>query len=441
MYVVNGSREGSGKVWRPLHVGMVGTRGVPAAYGGFETAVEEIGARLVERGHQVTVYCRRGNAAQSVGAGATGGLGSYRGMELIHLPALRLKSFETLSHTAVSSVHHLWHRKTDVNFVFNAANSPLLRVLRAGGTPVAVHVDGLEWKRGKWGRHGRAYYRMAELLAVRGADALIADAEGIQDYYRHEFGADTTLLTYGAPVLNDVRGSVVEAVGLSPFGYHLVVARMEPENHVHLIVNAYTRSRSTRPLVIVGTAPYAAEYIDAIRRTATADPRIRLVGGIWNQELLDQLYGNALSYVHGHSVGGTNPSLLRAMGAGTPTLAFDVVFNRGVLDHLGRYFKTEDELTQLFEEMEATAPGELQRIGAGLRQRASVQYDWNTVTDGYERLAADLAAGWSTRGRSNGRRRSDGIAWSGERSATEVAPESGAPSHQFGLRNGEVRQQ
>lgn len=405
-----------------LSVGMFGIRGVPAAYGGFETAVEEIGSRLADRGHQVTVYCRWSNRAKIAGGD---GLHSYRGMDLVHLPAWHTKALETFSHTAVSSLHHALHRTTDVNFVFDAANAPFLRPLRAGRTPVAVHVDGLEWKREKWAGHGRTYYRLAESLAVRNADALIADAVGIQDYYRHEFGATTRLLSYGAPLLTDVRGEAVEAVGLAPQGYHLVVARMEPENHVHLIIDAYRRSRSTHPLVVVGTAPYAAEYIERIQEMASSDSRIRLMGGVWDQQLLDQLYGNALSYVHGPSVGGTNPSLLRAMGAGAVTFAYDVVFNREVLGSRGRFFRTEEDLAGLFEELESTRTEERAKIGAALRDRAATHYDWDVVTDGYEQLALDLASGWSTRRQVSGRRRCHGGDWTGESSSlgrTEQPP-------------------
>jgi glycosyltransferase involved in cell wall biosynthesis len=426
--MANGMTEDSSKNTQPLTMGMFGTRGVPAAYGGFETAVEEIGARLANRGHQITVYCRRGNRAGSSRPAASRGLDTYRGMQLVHLPALHTKTLETFSHTAVSAVHHATHRATDVNFVFDAANSPFIRLLRAGRTPVAVHVDGLEWKREKWAGHGRAYYRMAESLAVRDADALIADAAGIQDYYHHEFCADTTLLTYGAPLLTDLHEDAIRAVGLTSRGYHLVVARMEPENHVHLIVEAYRRSRSSRPLVVVGTAPYAAEYIDRIHRTAASEPRIRLMGGVWDQRLLDQLYGHALTYVHGHSVGGTNPSLLRAMGAGAVTLAFDVVFNREVVGSGGRFFRTEDQLARLFEEADSMEADALRAIGSGLRQRAATHYDWEVVTDGYEQLAYDLVAGRTTRNRRSGRRRRGAGEWTGESpSADEWIPsDSGA---------------
>jgi len=358
---------------------MVGTRGVPARYGGFETAVEEVGSRLAARGHEVRVYCRSSGDDPP----------SHRGMRRVVLPALRRRSLETLSHTALS-VAHLLVRRTDVAIVFNAANAPLLPVLRAGRIPVATHVDGLEWQRSKWGPAGRRYYRRAEELAVRWSDALVADAQGIADYYRDEFAAPTTLLSYGAPILVDAPSDRLGDVGATPGGYHLVVARFEPENHVHLMVEGYVRSGARLPLVVVGSAPYADAYTARVHALAAGDERVRFLGGVWDAELLDQLYAHAASYLHGHSVGGTNPSLLRAIGAGTPTIAYDVAFNREVLREAGRYAADADAVRRHVEEVEAS-PEDARAAGAALQLRAR-DYDWDVVADGYEDLARRLRA-------------------------------------------------
>lgn len=300
-----------------MRIALIGTRGVPAAYGGFETAVEEIGRRLAARGHDITVYSRGGEEKMR----------EYLGMRVVHLPALPLKQAETLSHTGLSTLHAWFHRRPDVAFVFNAANSPFVPLLRLRRTPVALHMDGIEWKRSKWGGRGRAYYRWAEEFGVRSADAFIADAPGIVDYYRDEFSVGTELIRYGAPILEDAPTAGIEKLSLTPGGYHLIVARFEPENHVREIVEGYAASTAKLPLIVVGSAPYAAEYTQAITAIADSDERIRLLGGVYDQDLLDALYAHAHTYLHGHSVGGTNPSLLRAMGAGTATTAYDVGFN------------------------------------------------------------------------------------------------------------------
>ena len=371
-----------------LSFAMIGTRGVPAAYGGFETAVDEIGARLVERGHAVTVYCR--SAQQR--------LDSWRGMTLVHLPALRLKVAETLSHTAASALHLTFTEKPDVAFVFNAANSPLVPWIRTLGVPTAVHVDGLEWKRGKWSGAGRNYYRFAERFAVNHADALIADARGIADYYRATYSAPTELLTYGAPIIDRPTSHRLAELDLSPQGYHLVVARLEPENHVDVIVEGYARSGAKLPLVVVGSAPYAARHSEEIRAAANDDPRIHFVGGLWDQELLDELYANAASYLHGHSVGGTNPSLLRAMGGGAPVIAWDVTFNEEVAGPDAAYFSTPLGLARILERAESEPALQIAR-GLRLQQRARTTYDWDDVAAGYEELGFRLHAGETLRAR------------------------------------------
>ncbi|MCU1682743.1 MAG: glycosyl transferase, group 1 [Amycolatopsis sp.] len=377
-----------------MRIAMIGTRGVPARYGGFETCVEEVGLRLVKLGHQVTVYCRR--AEDPHGNGSPGFDTEYEldadatehlGMRLVHLPALRRKTLETLSHTALSVVHANFHRP-DVAFVFNAANAPLLPFLRLRGIPVVTHVDGLEWKRAKWSGLGQRYYRAAEALAVRWSDALIADAAGIQDYYTERFSVSTDYIPYGAPIITDSGAERLAGLGLESGGYHLVVARFEPENHVDLAVEGYLRSGARRPLVVVGAAPYADRYTAAIRQLADGDQRVRLLGSVWDQRLLDQLYSNALTYIHGHSVGGTNPSLLRAMGAGTATTAFDVNFNREVLGEYGRYFTRPEDLAAICDEAEANPSA---TEGRGHAQIASLdRYEWDDVADKYEKLAVRL---------------------------------------------------
>ncbi|EXJ51529.1 glycosyl transferase [Microbacterium sp. MRS-1] len=363
---------------------MIGTRGVPASYGGFETAVEEVGKRLVERGHDITVYTRGSEHRER----------EYLGMRVVHLPALRQKQLETLSHTGLSALHAVSRKAPDAAFVFNAANSPFVPLLRARGIPVALHMDGLEWKRSKWGARGRAYYRWAEQFGVRSADALIADAPGIADYYADQFGVPTELIRYGAPIIESAPIDGITALGLRPDGYHLVVARFEPENHVLEIVEGYRASGAAAPLVVVGSAPYAAEYTQRIHTAAAGDPRIRLLGGVFDQDLLDALYFHARTYVHGHSVGGTNPSLLRAMGAGTAVIAWDVNFNRETLDDLGWFFEDASEVERHFTDLELDRE-QVPTLSAAVQARAKDNFRWDDVATAYENLAGRIAAGSS----------------------------------------------
>ncbi|WP_107766535.1 DUF1972 domain-containing protein [Nocardioides terrigena] len=356
---------------------MIGTRGVPAQYGGFETAIEEIGARLVERGHAVDVYCR--NPGQS--------LREHKGMRLINLPAVRKRSLETLSHSGLSVAHAVANRP-DAAIVFNAANAPYLPILKAARIPTAVHVDGLEWKREKWKGAGARYYKRAEEKAAASGLPLIADARGIADYLMEAYGLTSHFLPYGAPII-DPGAERLSELGLDPRAYHLVVARMEPENHVAQIVEGYVSSHRDHPLVVVGSAPYGDEYMARIRSLAERGD-VRLLGAVWDQEVLNQLYANSLSYLHGHSVGGTNPSLLRALGCGAPVTAYDVNFNREVTAGHASYFTDPQSAGEAITADEKDSKSAVARGVLG-KAHAARAYRWDDVTDGYERLLLDLA--------------------------------------------------
>jgi glycosyltransferase involved in cell wall biosynthesis len=382
---------------RSLRIAMIGTRGVPARYGGFETAIEEIGRRLVRNGHEVTVYCRQDRRAPDASR-------DHLGMTRVTLPALHMRTAETLTHSALSSLHFLLTRRHDVAFVFNSANAVFLPLLHARAVPVAVHVDGLEWRRSKWAGAGRHYYRAAEALAVRWADALIADAPGVAEYYDVEFAASTEQLSYGAPVLTGLPADRLVPLNLVPGRFHLVVARFVPENQVDLIVRGYRASRARHPLVVVGGAPYRDRYTAVVAAAGRADTRVRLVGPVWDQAQLNQLYAHALLCLHGHSVGGTNPSLLRAMGAAAAVGAYDVRYNRDVLGGGGWFFADEAGVARLIEAAERD-PEAVRTYGHSLQERAATRYRWDDVVEGYETLAVRLAEGFSRRGEASGGRR------------------------------------
>ncbi len=360
----------------------MGTRGVPAQYGGFETAVEEIGKRLVLRGYDVTVYCR--NPGQK--------LTEYEGMRLVNAPAIRHRVAETLSHTTLSTAHAIIRDHPDVVLLLNAANAPLLKPLKLARIPTAIHLDGLESKREKWRGAGAKYYRWAEKAAVAWGQEVIADAQAIADYVQTVYGRQCVVIPYGAEVIHP-GSDRLDAVSAGAQDYHLVVARFEPENHVLDAVHAYRASIETRPLFVVGSAPYSQWYVEQVRAAALGDQRIRLLGSIYDQLLLDQLYGNALTYIHGHSVGGTNPSLLRAMGAGAPVLGYDVEFTHEVTAEQALFWGDAAELTTLLDSVSTGAiDQQLRELSDRGRARISEVYQWDSVTDQYEELILRLAA-------------------------------------------------
>jgi glycosyltransferase involved in cell wall biosynthesis len=305
----------------------------------------------------------------------------------VNLRSLRKRSLETLSHTGLSVLHAMRH-KPDAAVLFNAGNAPYIPLLKARGIPTAVHVDGLEWKRAKWEGWGALYYRRAEAVAARSGLALVADAQGIADLLRQNYGVGSYVIPYGAPILAPGTSKLSE-LGLMARGFHLVVARMEPENHVDVIVEGYAEARAAKPLVVVGSAAYGDAYIQRTSALAGSSDT-RFVGAVWDQELLNQLYAHAASYLHGHSVGGTNPSLLRALGCAAPVTAYDVNFNREVTNGHARFFVSPGDVTAAIEADENDPATSLGRGLAG-QQHAAQAYRWDDVAERYEEMLLEIA--------------------------------------------------
>ena len=291
-----------------MRLAILGTRGVPANYGGFETFAEELGRRLVDRGLEVTVYGRRGFIDPS--------LGSYRGMRLVVLPSIRTKHLETVSNTFLASLHALVKRY-DAVLLCNAANAPFIPILRWTGIPVAINVDGLERKRRKWGAAGRAYYRLGERLSARLPNRLITDARVIQRYYRRFYSRRSEMIAYGGDLEPPTTTSTLEAMGLTPGEYVFYVSRFEPENNPDRVLRAWSRVDGDRRLVMVGGAPYADELVKRIHQLA--DDRVVLPGPVYGDGYRELLF-NCRAYIHATEVGGTHPALGEAMGAGRPVL-------------------------------------------------------------------------------------------------------------------------
>jgi glycosyltransferase involved in cell wall biosynthesis len=213
----------------------------------------------------------------------------------------------------------------------------------------------------------------------------------MQHYYRESYGASAQFIAYGAPLVLEPKVDRLSELDLEQNHYHLVVARLVPENHVHIIIEGYRASSARWPLVVVGSSPYEQKYVEDIHAAAAADPRIRMLGAVWDQELLDTLYASALSYLHGHSVGGTNPSLLRAMGAGAAVAAFDVPFNREVLGPTGTFWSDADSVAREIESAERD-PSAASIRGAAAQARAAGYYDWDEVCASYEELFLTMTA-------------------------------------------------
>lgn len=363
-----------------MRIAILGTRGVPASYGGFETFAEQLSTRLVERGHDVTVYCR----AHYVSPRQI----EYKGVRLKVLPTVRHKYFDTVVHTFLSSLHATAGR-FDAALICNAANAPFAPVLRAAGVPVAINVDGLEHKRKKWNWLGRNYYRAAERLSVWLPDETVTDARVIQEYYLAKYKAPSTMIAYGAEVERRPDRAAVRQWGVEPNRYVLYVSRLEPENNAAMVVEAFRRVRTPHKLLIVGDAPYAHEYISRLRALAARDRRIVFTGFVFG-DAYRALQQNAYCYVHATEVGGTHPALLEAMGYGNCVLTLAAPENVEVVgDAAIPYADAADLAAKLQTVLRDGA------VVSQYRQRAQARvrelYDWEQVVDRYEELFARMA--------------------------------------------------
>ena len=368
-----------------MRIAIMGTRGVPARYGGFETFAEELGARLVQRGHEVTVYCRSHVT--------DAGLREHRGMRLRVLPAIRHKYLDTVSHTAISVLDGLV-RRFDVVLICNNANAPFALVPRLSGSRVVLNVDGLEWQREKWNRLGQWYYRACAWLAPKLPIVLVSDARVIARWYRERFGKPTVYIPYGTDAKRVPAGPTLARLGLEPGRYLLYVSRLEPENHADTVIEGYAAGGGEdgfgMPLVIVGDAPYASEYKASLVALGARTPGVTFTGYIFGAGYAE-LQSNAHTYIQATGVGGTHPALVEAMGRGACIVANDVPEHREVLGKAGRYYRRNDahDLGQVLRDLAADDAARAE-LGVAAAERSQGEFSWDRVTDDYEALFARI---------------------------------------------------
>jgi glycosyltransferase involved in cell wall biosynthesis len=357
-----------------MRIAIVGTRGVPANYGGFETFAEELGRRLVERGHEVLVYCREHHPSNH-----------FLGMRLCTLPTIRHKYLETIVHTAFSTAHLLTQRQ-DIALYCNAANAIFAWMPRLAGTRVALNVDGLERKRKKWNWAAKAWYRMSEWLATFCPNRAVSDALAIREYYREQYQTETTFIAYGAEMGKLTTRKALDQLGLEPERYFLYVSRMEPENNALLVRQAFEQVETPLRLALIGDAPYSADYIAEVRQTR--DPRIVIPGAIYGQGY-KELGSFCYAYIHATEVGGTHPALIEAMGRGALVLYLDTEENREVAGGVGLPF-TAANLPEVLRQVLALPEPERERLRAAAVSRVQERYSWDAVTDAYVKLFEEL---------------------------------------------------
>ena len=358
-----------------MRIAILGTRGIPARYGGFETFAEELSTRLHQRGHHVTVYCRERHPEPD-----------YRGVRLVYLPTWRHKYFDTIVYTSFSTVHLLFHR-ADAALYCNAANAIFTFWPRLVGIPVALNVDGLERKRKKWNKLARTWYLISEWLATFCPTVVVTDARKIAEYYLERYRKTSEFIPYGAETGTLQSDGVLAKLGLEHRGYFLYVSRMEPENNALLVRQEFEKVATSRKLALIGDAPYAQEYIERVRNTQ--DPRIVLPGAIYGREY-HELLSHCFAYIHATEVGGTHPALIEAMGRGALVLYLNTPENAEVADQAGIPFEA-GELSAMLQQVLAMSAEERTEWGRLAAERVANVYSWDAVTDRYENLLLKLS--------------------------------------------------
>lgn len=359
-----------------MRLAILGSRGIPARYGGFETFVEELAPRLVARGVEVTVFC------EATGEPAPAELG---GVRLEHVPAGAPGPLRTVAY----DLRCLWRarRDFDVVYMLGYGASFACWLPRLWGSAVWINMDGLEWRRSKWSRLARWYLRAMEGIAGRVATRLVFDNGALAGEIvarRRWRGVERTALAYGAPIVRAADPAPLFELGLEPGGFDLALCRAEPENHLLEVVRAHVEADLPRPLVVVANTEAGTPYCDEV--LAWASERVRFLGAVYEPRTVRALRFHCHTYLHGHSVGGTNPSLIEAMGCGAPVIAHDNPFNREVLGDAGLYFASEAALRGALAAAQAESPAGRRAIGAAARHRIEERYTWERVAQQYARL-------------------------------------------------------
>jgi glycosyltransferase involved in cell wall biosynthesis len=367
---------------RKLRIAICGGRGIPSSYSGFETFFLELAPRLAARGHEVIVYCRKSLFPERPP--------TYQGVRLIYLPSIETKNLGTFTHTLACMMDVL-RRDVDALLVTNVANAFHCIIPRVFGKRCALCVDGIEWKRGKWGAVGKAYFYMnAWMCGKILPKGIITDAYAMRDLYLDKFNTPSACIAYGTNLGVSTDPEVVRQYGLEPGGYYLVLGRLVPENSADLVVEGFNQADTKRVLAIVGDANYKSSFVSALE--SRAGNRVQFLGRVDNPAHVKELYCNSYAYIHGHTVGGTNPALLHGLGYGTCVLARANPFNEEVLAGHGILFNDAADLAEkigFIEKNPAAATDYRRRAPERVRQA----YLWEHIADQYEEFFFQLADG------------------------------------------------
>lgn len=372
-----------------MKISILGIRGLPSTYSGYETFISELAPRLVKRGHTVTVYCRGCLYKKRVP--------EWKGIRLMYLPSAEHKAVGTLLHSMLAMLHASISRP-DMILSVNAATGWFSIIAWLFRVPNITNVDGMEWLRPKWNSLGKFMFLNGARLACRFSAAVVTDAEEMHRLYARQFGIDSIDIAYGANIEDSEHPEVLARYGLKPGRYLLVASRLVPDNNADLIVDAFTGTDTDLQLAIAGGADYKGNtkeraFLNKLK--GMSNERVKFLGHVDSYEHIKELHCNCYAYVHGHQFGGINPSLLKALGFGNMILALNTPFNAEVLDG-GKYGilyeKNRDDLRGKLQSI-CDSPARAADFRAKARDRIRERFTWDHITDQYEALMQGIGRG------------------------------------------------
>lgn len=358
-------------------VAIIGTRGYPSYYGGFETAVRKLAPHLANCGWDVTVYGRPGAKSDDPSRDER--------VNVVTTPGVDNKSLSTLSFGLTACMHAVW-KKPSVALVMNVANGFWLPLLALRGIPTVVNVDGIEWERAKWGRVAKFVFKLGARLTARYGTVLVADSREIARRWQQDFSRESVFIPYGGD-----SGSALGPDSFAKGRYVLAVARFVPENTVPEFLQAAERLAADYQIVIVGSSGYGGPLEDEVEQLVSKTPNVHWLGHVADDQRLLSLWKNCGVYFHGHSVGGTNPALVQAMANGAPTVARSTVYNREVLGPEGMFCDPDPMAIEEAIRKVMDSGKEQERLTKVSLDRVQTGYTWDAVCDSYEDELTKLA--------------------------------------------------
>ena len=364
---------------------VTGIRGIPANFGGSETAVEEIGSRLVQDGYEATVYCRRAYDQAKVPI--------HRGMRRVVLPSARSSSFATVSHSLLASLHILVFNTADVVHFHGVGNGLLAPLFRFSRKKVVITIDGPDWNRPKWGFAARLALRAGAVLGTRYADELIIDNHPTRGYWRRRFGSDGTYIPYGADRHRPNGTEFIQSLGLQPRGYLLFVGALVPDKGPDILLDAYKTVPGDMPLIIVGDSPFAESYRKGLEDAAANDDRVRMMGYVWGSHYRE-LVAHAYAYIHPLRSDGTSPALLQAMKFSSCIIVNSLPESLAAVGDAALPYKTNDphDLSRSIAHVLAD-PDLASTFRERAADRAAAEFDWDRVTQAHADLYLRITKG------------------------------------------------